>query len=279
MISSKELKYASFWANKTPMPGYEYSMQVLKDIKKCFESYKEKYMDKEYSIIFSNSEEIEFGIESNNLCHMLGIDYNNIKGDYFAKFRDDVLGTTSNMSSYQLLESIIENMEKVAKNDNNPDIAAKAINYYKSAIKCSIFNKLSDFDKFNFAAINFYGDKEDINYSIQKFLFVPSNEAVTPYFMMGIKKGVDDKYYVFTLNAPENPKELFENQEVIIPTQIMISDNDNLSKLLATPEEKIQLLTMYQNIINKYNIPNKINIYGDYESTLNDLTYVKSLKK
>ena len=59
----------------------------------------------------------------------------------------------------------------------------------------------------------------------------------------------------------------------------MVSDNDNLNKLVASSEEKIQLLIMYHSIINKYNIPNKINIYGDYESILNDLINVKSLKK
>ena len=47
----------------------------------------------------------------------------------------------------------------------------------------------------------------------------------------------------------------------------------------ATPEEKIQLLTMYKSIINEYNIPNRINIYGDYETMLNDLSNSKEKSK
>lgn len=279
MITSKELQYVSLWANKIPMPGVEYSKKVLEDIKKSYELYQEKYKNKEYSIIFSNSEEIEFEIMTKNLCHMMGIDFNNIRGEYFDDYRQNVFGTkATDFSSYELLEMIIENMDKVALYDNDQNNNTKAINYYKSAIKCSIFNKLSNFDKFNFAAINYIGDKEEIEYDKQKLLFIPSNEALVPYFMMCIVKAEEqdcEKYVVSSLMAPENPKGFFENQEVVIPTQILISDNKNLIKKVATPEEKIQLLTMYSNIINKYKIQNRINIYGDYENMLNDLSNQK----
>ena len=170
-------------------------------------------------------------------------------------------------------------MEKVAIEDNNNSNKAKALNYYKSSIKCSIFNRLSSFKTFNFAAINYYGEKEDINYNDQKILFVPSNKAIVPFFMMGIRLTNDletqNKYIATTLFASTNPKEYFENQEVIIPTQILVNNNNNLTKTVATPKEKLQLLTMYESIINKYNLENRINIYGDYMSTLNDATNCK----
>lgn len=277
MISLKELKYVDQWANKIPMPGIEYSVDVLENIKKCYELYNKIYKDKEYSIIFSNSEEIGFKILPKNLCHMMGIDYNNIRKDCFDSYREKALKTKSNdFSSYDLLELIIENMEEVAKMDNSSSNPYKMINYYKSAIKCAIFNKLSDFTEFNFAAVNYIGEKEDIDYENSKLLFVPSNEAVAPYFFVGIKKSEkeedDYKYLVYSLFAPENPKQFFNNQEVVIPTQILVSNNDRLTKLVATPEEKIRLLTIYESIINKYNIPNNINIFGDYGSMLNDLS-------
>lgn len=284
MVSSKELRYVDSWANKTPMPGIEYSLRVLDDVERCYKLYNEKYKDKEYSIIFSDSEEIDFEILSKNLCHMMGIDYSNIKGEYFDSYRQQAFGTSStDISSYDLLELIIENKEKVAELDNDQNNPAKAVNYYKSAVKCAIFNKFSSFESFNFAAINYLGDKENIDYEKSKLLFIPSNEAITPYFMMGIKECEDienetKKYLVYTLIAPENPKSFFDNQEVIIPTQILVSNNANLSKLVATSEEKIQLLTMYENIINKYNLPNKINIFGDYKDMLNSRNYQKIKK-
>ena len=108
-------------------------------------------------------------------------------------------------------------------------------------------------------------------------LFIPSNESVCPYFMVGIRlsgegtvENVIPKYIVTSLMAPRDPKNFFENQEVIIPTQILVSDNDTLTRLIATPNEKIQLLTMYKNIINTYGIPNRININSDYEAMLNE---------
>ena len=285
MITSKELKYVNSWANKIPMPGVEYSKQVLEEIKKCYELYNEKYKDKQYSMIFSNSEEIEFEILTKNFCHMMGIDFSNIRKEYFDQYRQNVFNTSySDFTSYELVEMIIENMDKVAEYDNDVNNKAKAVNYYKSAIKCAIFNKLSNFEKFNFGVINFVGLNENIEYDKQKILFIPSNEALTPYFMMFIKKESNEyttsqNYVVSSLNAPENPIPFFEYQEVVIPTQIMVSDNNNLKKLVATPEEKIQLLTMYSNIKNKYDIPNKINIYGDYESMLNDMSNKRYIYK
>lgn len=282
MITSKELRYVNLWANKVPMPGVEYSIRVLKEIEACYKLYNDKCMDKEYSIIFSNSDEVDFEIKNKNLCHLLGIDYKNIKGPYFDDYRKEAFNGQSDMSSYELIELIIENMDTVALLDNDKDNKAKAINYYKSSIKCAIFNKLCNFDKINFGAINFNGDKTDFDYNKQKVLFIPSNEAVVPYFMMIIREDAADyngKYIAASLMAPENPLDYFENQEVIIPTQILVSDNSNLSKVVATPEDKIRLLTMYSDIINKYRIPNKINIYGDYLSILNELSNSKVYSK
>lgn len=283
MITSKELQYVDSWATKIPMPGYEYSIKVLNELKKCVNQFNAKYRDKEYNIIFSNGEEIRFQILDKNLCHMLGIDYNNIRGEYFDNYRSTVLGTScQNISSYNLLELILEHAEEVARYDNDLSHREKAINYYKSGIKSEIFNKLSDFEQFNFGAINYNPGDGKYDYDKQKNLFVPSNEAVCPYFMMGIKKDEDgdNGYIVSTLFAPITPKQYFENQEVIIPTQILVSDNDDLKKMQASPSDKIRLLTMYKSIINEYKIPNKINIYGDYEAMLNELSnshYVKNI--
>ena len=166
MITSKELQYVDSWANRTPMPGVEYSMKVLNEIKDCYDSFKLKYYNKEYNMIFSNGEEIRFEILSKNLCHMLGIDFNNIKGEYFDNYRKKVLNVESNdFSSFDLLEILLENAQKVAEYDNSNNIE-KAINYYKSGIKCEIFKKLSDFERFNFAAINY--DPKDDKYDYDK---------------------------------------------------------------------------------------------------------------
>jgi len=272
MITSKELQYVDSWANKIPMPGVEYSKEVLEEIKKCYEIFKQKYQDKEYNIIFSNQEEIKMQILDKNLCHMLGIDYSNIKGPFFKGARKKLFNVnTDNFTSFDLLEMILENADKIAENDNDHTVKEKFISYYKSSIKCEIFNKLSDFDKFNFGAIND---------GIFKLLFMQSNEPVCPYFMMGIKPDEDDetRYIVSTLLAPSNPINNFKDKEVIIPTQIIVNNNEEFKKIKATPAEKIKLLTMYKNIVNMYRIPYNININGDYEAMLGDLekVYIKS---
>lgn len=299
MITSKELQYVKSWASSTPMPGIDYSMNVLRKMEECYNIFNSKYRDKEYNIIFSNGEEIKLEILEKNLCHMLGVNYKNLTNEYFANYRKIVLKTeTSNITSYELLGLLIEHAKDVAEYDNSTH-KEKAINYYKSGIKSTIFKKLSDFEQFNFGAINYDPKDNKYDYINQKLLFIPSNQAICPYFMMGIKKAdnVSQDYITYTLLAPKeyqeavidndtseeseydnnSAKNYFDNQEVIIPTQILISDNNVLNKIQATPEEKMRLLTMYKSIITKYGIPNRLNIYGDYEAMLNDLdrTYQK----
>lgn len=293
MITSKELQYVSSWTTKMPMPGIDYSMNVLRELEECYNIFNSKYRDKEYNMIFSNGEEIKLEILDKNLCHMLGVDYKNLTNEYFANYRKNVLKTeASDINSYELLVLLLEHAKDVAEYDNSPH-KEKAINYYKSGIKSTIFKKLSDFEQFNFAAINYDPKDNKYDYSNQKLLFVPSNEIVCPYFMMGIRKTEvpNHDYITSMLLAPKehqeigvdndsaeeceyksnNAKNYFDNQEVIIPTQILISNNNVLNKIQATPEEKIRLLTMYKSIITKYNIPNRLNVYGDYEAMLNDL--------
>lgn len=303
-ITSKELEYVNNTINKIPMPGEEYSLKVMKEIEDCYKLYSKIYKNKEYNFIFSNGEEISFEILEKNLCHMLGINYKQIKdGFLFNDFRKDILKiNNTDFTSYQLLELMLEYSEDIVKNDNDPLSRVKAINYYKSGIKCQIFKKLSDFDKFNFGAINYVGDDEDLNYQKHKTLYIPSNEAVCPYFMVGISnennnnynykiygeecdeslatnEQTDAKYYVKTLFAPKDPIKFFKDQEVIIPTQILISDINKLDKLIASPEEKINLLNMYKSIIATYNLQNRMNIYGDYEAMLTELSNSKKLIK
>ena len=56
MITSKDLKYANEKIEKIPIPGVEYSTEILELISECHNIYKNKYKDKEYSMIFSDYE-------------------------------------------------------------------------------------------------------------------------------------------------------------------------------------------------------------------------------
>ena len=279
MITKKELSYINTWPNKTPYPGADYCVKVLEKLVKCFELYNKKYLNRSYTIQFSNNEEINFEILEKNLCHMLGVDYKNINKEIFDFYREKVLGLEpfNAFSSYELLSTIIDRAEDVLNFDRN-SLSCFAINYYRVGIKCDIFSKLADLSKFNYGCINFDKDiftKENpyevFSPTSTKLLYAPSDEVVTPYFMMGLKNDNntdEEKYIVETLIASENAKKFFAGQEVVIPTQILTDDNGILDKNLASPEEKIKLLREYENIVNAYGIQNGINIYGDYFSML-----------
>ena len=154
------------------------------------------------------------------------------------------------------LLSDIKEMIQMAYEDEGK---RKILNYYRIRVKCAIFDKMLDLSKFNFGCINF--DKEkfleengfEVSWTSTKLLYSLSNEAVCPYFMVGIKqeKGIEkqdqstieepeeivnskknEKFIVESLMAPYQPKQFFINQEVVIPTQILTNDGDLFHRLL-----------------------------------------------
>lgn len=292
MITKKELGFVSYWAKKVPYPGIEYATAAMEKLSEAIKYYEKYYNNKEYELVLSNSDQLSFQIQSKNLCHLLGVDYQNLSGDYFENYRTEILGfdDSSRPKSYELLQKIVENIDEVLRYDCDLAGNNKALNYYRIMVKCAIFEKLSDFSRFNFGVINF--DKElyqnssqiQTNCKSNKFLYVQSNEPSAPYFMMGILEEKNnefdnenqDTYFAETLIAPTNTQDYFNKQEVVIPTQILVTTEEKMDKIEATPSEKIALLNQYKSIIETYNLPNMINIYGDYENMLAVSSSVKS---
>lgn len=276
MISRKELGYVNLFARYAPFPGVNYAAMVMDELIRAYQLFNEVYLDKEFSFIFSDGEEINFELLNKNLAHMLGIDFKNLLSGPLEETMYKVLGFTAfeNKSSYEILTRIIERADEVIKNDSNPS-NFKILNYYKSMIKCAIFLQLSQFNKFNFGCINFdrdyYNANNETEFSPQstKLFFTQSHEAITPYFMMGLKYSEQNgKYIPETLFAPTNFAEFFRRQELVVPTQILTCTNDELTKLTATSEEKLQLLNLYKSIISTYGTQSYINIFNDYENML-----------
>lgn len=267
MISLKELKYVGTYPEKAPYPGYDYAKETLENMKETFDKYEKKYKNKDYSIIFSDSSEINFEIFECNVAHMLGVDFNNIVSGNYEVFLKEVLGlerTETNITSYIIVKSILENYEEVIKHDENTQ--KRALNYYKSRIKCAIFDKISDFEKFNFGKLETNDDS--------KILFTSSNEAICPYFLVRLQPdGKFKKYCVTSLLAPEkNQLPYYFNNSASIPTQILIDDNNNnLNKIEATPREKIEMLNMYKSVILNHSLTDRMDISGDYMSLLADM--------
>lgn len=302
MISRKELAYVNLWAKKTPYPGDAYSEEAMEKLKNSIRLYEQFYKNNKYNIIFSDNEEIDLEIQDRNLSHLLGIDFMNLISETFKDFRKNVLSLDpeSRISAYQLLKLIVENSDKVIEFDKSNHYL-RAINYYKLSIKNDIFSKIGDLTKFNYGCINF-DKKEYLKHSTfeyrpnsTKYFYLPSEEAICPYFFMGfMQKDEDGKiikmeleeelkiedsinYIPETLVAPDQPKYFFENQEVVIPTQILKINDNEMIKYTATPAQKKQLLKEYENLIREYKIKNNINIYADYISTLSQEE--KELKK
>lgn len=286
MLTSKELSYVTKKAQEVPFPGIKYANDALERLIKSVENYEKFYKNREYDLILSNGEQIEFEILTKNLCHMLGIDFKNLCTADYQQFREEILGIEGLPNSYEILTKLCEKIDDVLKYDC--DNTKNIINYYRVMVKCAIFQKLSDFSKFNFGVINFdkdkYVKKSSANYSgnSEKFLYVQSNEQYCPYFMMGIlpNKKIDgtfvkatgdkeqNKYAVETLIAPTNAQDFFNEQNTAIPTQIIVTTKEYMNKFVATPSEKIALLNQYRAIISEYRINYMMNTNGDYFALL-----------
>jgi len=286
MISKRELQFVNQYAKNVPFPGSNYALSCIEELIKAYEIYLKQYKNKGYSFIFSNGEEINFEILSKNLSHLLGVDYKNIMSEPMAETSEKVLdlSTLENKTTFGVLERIIERAEEVIKNDSNPN-NYKILNYYRIMIKASAFSKLTNFEKINFGCIDF--DKQTYEKAIgqpftpqsTKYFFTTSNEAVTPYFMMGITKDNYSNLYVpETIMAPENFEAFFQNQTLLLPIQLLVNDNFEFNKIKVTNEEKLKLLNMYKYIISAYKTNSFIDIYNDYENTLRE-TKILNIQK
>lgn len=239
MITLRELEYVNGWARKVPYPGIEYAEKTAEKLVNAYEDFNVLYKDKKYDIITSAGEQILFEILDKNLCHMLGVQYKNLTDSYFDNYRKHILGLDDIPRSFELLTSIINNIENVLKYEY--DNKLRILNYYRIMIKCSIFEKISDFSRFNFGIIDFdkekYEELSNVKFSgnTEKFLYVQSNETIAPIFMMGIlPENSDDDvaaYAVESLMAPSNVKDFFNEQNTSIPTQILVTTTDSMKKL------------------------------------------------
>lgn len=286
MISKRELQFVNQYAKAVPFPGCNYAISCIEELIKAYEIYLKQYKNKGYSFIFSNGEEINFEILSKNLSHLLGVDYKSIMSEPMAETSEKVLdlSTLENKTTFGVLERIIERAEEVIKNDSNPN-NYKILNYYRIMIKASAFSKLTNFEKINFGCIDF--DKQTyeeiigqpFNPQSTKYFFTTSNEAVTPYFMMGITKDNYSNLYVpETIMAPENFEAFFKNQTLLLPIQLLVNDNFEFNKIKVTNDEKLKLLNMYKYIISAYKTNSFIDIYNDYENTLRE-TKILNIQK
>ena len=279
MISNKELQYVGEYARKVPYPGDEYARETMEKLSVAHDIFKKKYDGKKYSLILSNGEEINFEIQKKHLAHLLGIDFKGImQSEYMKPLLNSVLGFDDNsiIDSYSLLSRIIDNGDDVIKNDK--DNFNKFLNYYRLVIKTSCFEKFSDFNDFNFGVINFDKEiyqnesKKPFAPNSTKLLFSQNDEALIPYCVMGL---VNDSFTYGTmvpetLIAPQNFHEFLINQELLLPIQMLINDEQNLSKNMATASEKLRILHLYKSLIEVYHTGSYINIFNDYETVLRD---------
>ena len=286
MISNMELNFVGSIPKNIPFPGEKYASKVIDKLIEACKIYEKQYKDKRYSIILSNGEEIRFSIDSSNLCHLLGIDYQYIASDEMAVAREFVLDYElySNFSSYDLLQKIIKKSDEIIKNDSNY-CNQKLLNYYRIFIKCLVFSELGDFLSFNFGCINFdkyiYQESAGKDYkpNSTKILFMRSQENLVPYFMIGlIPDNNSERYSPETVFAARDFYNFFVNQELLIPIYLLVSDKKNLSKISATSSDKLYLLRMYRSIIEHYQTNSYINIFNDYENMIaNDALKEKKL--
>ena len=209
---------------------------------------------------------------------MLGIAAKNICGSYGEETARKVLGIEhpSVVSTYELLGKLIERTDDVLENERKEG-TFKMINFYKVMIKTAIFKKMTEFKDFDFGFINFDKDRyekftsEGVRNNSTKYIFMPSEEVLIPYFLVGfVKNNGGETYVPETVIAPEDFYNFLGYQELLLPLQVLIDDNKEFTKLVATPSEKLKLLQRYNELILRYKTYSKINIYNDYVAVLTE---------
>ena len=288
MITTTELEYVRSRGRDVPFPNIEYAVDALNNLEKAFNIFNDKFKDINHNIVLSNGEEIVFKIDPKNLCHLLGIDFKIITKDYMGLIRDFVLDFSAmkDIDSYELIERIIEKKKEVLKHDSNSYNRNKILNYYRVFVKSTLFSKLSNFDNFDFGCINFNKDiyqeltKKIFYPNSNKLLFLESKENLAPYFIFGLIYDDEIKAYApETIFLDQDFYNFFLEQELLLPTELIINNKDELTKKVATNEDKLKILRMYRHIIEYYNTGSYINIFNDYLSILNKENDKKMIHK
>ena len=287
MISKQEVKYFNSLAKDVPFPGTDYAYDVINRLSKALNIFKSKYDGKTYNILLSDGEEITFEMQSRYLAHLLGIDYKTLVNDEnMKKLLYDILGfeDDNQINSYSVLCRIVENGDRVIDNDELS--FDKILNYYKIMSKVSCFECLAGFNEFNFGYLAF--DKKIFERRIGNnftpnsvgYIFSKTEEKFAPLCMMGLKyDNYLDAMIPETFITPPNFADYLYCQELLLPIQLVISDDINLTKLSATPEEKIRLLNWFKSLIKTYDTNSFINVFGDYEMTLNEMATKRKILK
>jgi len=295
MISSKELQFVSNYANQVPYPGDNYRNLAIDELKKAYDLYQQYYLGKEFCITMSDLQELNFEILPKNLTHMLGVD-SNLRKNLIIKKEILRISEYEQITTYDFLNSILENLDKLIKLDKDNNNAF--LNYFRIKVKCSIFNKLSNFSEFNFGCINFdrnlykYVNGEEFFSNATKLLFINSDEETCPYYIVGLKPDavkyqneedeedkIDNKknLIVETLLAESNPKKIFALQKTTLPVSILVVDKNNYTEVKATDEEMLQLRNLYAKDIKEYG--SILDIGATYFANLSENVKIKRKTK
>jgi len=268
MISNRELKYVNAKIDShIPYPGDNYSKEALLELKNAITLYDTYYKDREYDVLFSNGENMEFSIAQHNLAHVVGVNHNRLIENGII---EELYGENVRKNSYDLLNDMVDNVDDVLRLNQLKDYSL--INFYRLKTRSEIFSKFSNFTGFNFGAI--YYDKEIAEkngYSTymksDKFLFTDSDDPNFAYYMMGIAYDPSaDETYVETLFPNAFPDKMFKEQIIVMPTVISTTTPKDFNKIEATAAQKLRLVKAYNNLEKQYDA--KFDYSHDYYATL-----------
>lgn len=268
MISNRELKYVNAKADShIPYPGDNYSKEALLELKNAITLYDTYYKDRDYDVLFSNGENMEFSIAQHNLAHIVGINHPHLIQNGVI---EELYGENVHKNSYDLLNDMVDNVDDILKLNQIKDYTL--INFYRLKTRSEIFSKFSNFTGFNFGAI-FYDKEISTNngYSSylksNKFLFTDSDDPNFEYYMLGVADDTNtNETYVETLFPCEWHDKMFKDQVIVMPTVISITTPKDFNKIEASASQKLRLVKSYNELTKKYNA--KFDYFHDYYATL-----------
>lgn len=264
MIRPEDIFYIDNWARKAPFPGKDYAINTMDKLYEAYIKYRDVFKDMDYKLKLSSGETVNFKMYDMNIPSLLGLETQNLISEQLHQTVLDVLGINSysERRGFEYLKKIIERADEVIKNDSL-DYSYKILNYYRVKVKSSIFQELPCFDEFDYGIINNQESHRCINGYNSKYIFIRTNEELTPYFIMSLRYDKDKGIYVpTTLLAMRQLGTFIDKQELVLPLNLTTTYFNKTDMVDATPKEKIQLLNMYRDIIKQYHTDTKINLDG-----------------
>lgn len=188
--------------------------KVFENSIETFKLYEQTIARKLFKVHFSDRSTLEFCFNDNNICHLLGIDFERarnilIEHDYFYD---------CTITSYEVVSYLFDNVHVMLNLHNNVD--PELFSLHKMRTKADSLKLFSDLENLSFFRVHRLSEMIGYNGNLKSnnFLVIENNSYLN---FLGIANS-NEEPYIETVFCAFNNEKFLKNQKITFPLQIEV---------------------------------------------------------